>query len=188
MIVSIAGTSGSGKTTLARALIARATEREDVMSSLDGKVSGSILHLDGRLDTFLVGRYTEGLQTCGCDTIKDVERVYTLVADMAATGMNVVYEGLFVMNHTRGPELVHQAVREKWGLTVLHLTTTLDECKRSVDARRAAQGRGPLESWKNTEGNFKRASNYAYKMGRSGAKVLRVSRDEALDQLLQVLQ
>lgn len=181
MIVSIAGTSGAGKTTLARALIDRATGREDVRAS-DGKVIGAILQLPGKVDTFLVGRYEEGLQTCGCDTIKDVERVYTLVGDMDSAGHNVVYEGLFVMNHTRGPELVW---RHK--VTVLHLTTPLEECFRSIDARRAAQGKGPLESRKNTEGNFKRASNYAYKMGAAGAKVFRVSRATAMDRLWESL-
>jgi predicted kinase len=185
VIISIAGTSGAGKTTLARELIAQAMAREDVKS--DGKVIGAILQLPGKLDTFLVGRYEEGLQTCGCDTIKDVERVYTLVADMAAAGMNVVYEGLFVMNHTRGPELCWKARREGWNITVLHLTTPLDECFRSINARRAAQGEGPLENRKNTEGNFKRAQNYAYKMGLAGAKVYKVSRATALDRLMEAL-
>lgn len=183
MIVSIAGTSGSGKTTLARALIAQATERVDVKGDKD-RVLGAILELPGKLSTFLVGRYQDGLQTCGCDTIKDVVRVYELVDEYAKLGFNVVYEGLFVMNHTRGPEL---ARRHRGNTTVIRLTNSLEECKRSVNERRAAQGEGPLESWKNTEGNHKRATNYGDKMRNAGANVIYTKREVALERLMEAL-
>jgi predicted kinase len=187
MIINIAGTSGSGKTTLAKALIAQATGREDVRAS-DGKIVGALLGIPDKRTIYLVGRYQEGLQTCGCDTIKDVERIYKLVEDMATVGYNVVYEGLFVMNHTRGIALAHWAARNSQRVTVIRLTTPLNVCHESIQARRAVTGLAPLENMNNTNGNHTRAINYADKMARAGARVLRVSREDALPALLEALE
>lgn len=188
MIVNIAGTSGAGKTTLAKALLAKALRAPEA-TYLEGRSRplGLTFWLpETEKPVFIVGDYEEGLQTCGCDTIKDVNMVYRVVQEHHEAGEHVVYEGLFVMNHTRGPELV-QAVG-RGNVTVIRLLTPLAECKASVNARRAVQGKQPMQKWENTEGNYVRARNFAYKMEGWGAVLKKVTRDEAMPALLGALR
>lgn len=182
MIINIAGTSGSGKSTLVRNLMAQA----DAEHQHEGKRKdpiGYLLRLEGvARPVFVVGAYVAG--TGGCDTIKDVVRVYDLVKERWRAGEHVVYEGLFVMNHTRGIQL-WKGTR---AVTMLKLTTPIEVCFESIAARRAEKGITEPVTRKNTEGNFVRANNYAYKMKAVGAPVFRVSRDEALPRLLELLR
>lgn len=187
MIINIAGTSGSGKSTLVRNLMAPVDptrESEEIWE--DGRKTplGYRLRLAGvEHPVFVVGAYVAG--TGGCDTIKDVVRVYGLVKEHHERGEHVVYEGLFVMNHTRGLALLRDVGS---ALVVLKLTTPLEVCFEAIKERRAKKGVTEPVTRKNTEGNFVRANNYAYKMKAAGGAVHRVSRDEALPKLLELLR
>lgn len=133
-------------------------------------------------NVFVVGAYES--PTGGCDTIHDVAQVFALVKNMSAQGVHVLYEGLFVMNMTRGPQLIGDVDTP---LYVLQLTTPLATCIASIDIRRAEKGKGKLETKANTNDNYRRATNYCSKMRDAGAKVIKVSRDEALPKLLELL-
>lgn len=187
MIVNICGTSGAGKSTTIRRLLAYANEPEVETVYEEGRRAplGYVLHLPevGR-EVFLVGAYEVG--TGGCDTIKDVEKVYSLIEAQHDLGRHVVYEGLFVMNMTRGPVMIQRVGKEN--VAVIRLSTELPECKRSVNERRAVQGKEPMTEWKNTEGNYVRARNFSYKMRDWGAAYKLVTRDEALPTLLELLR
>lgn len=187
MIVNISGTSGAGKTTLAKALLAQSL-RAPEPTRVEGRKRpmGMTFWLPTtERPVHIVGDYEDGLLTCGCDTIKDVELVHRVILEHHEAGEHVVYEGLFVMNHTRGPQLVRAAGKQ---LTVLLLTTTLVDCIASVNARRAASTGTPKPvNWDNVKINHKRAINFAYKMGGWGAIVHKVDRQEAMPLLLGAL-
>ncbi|HVX90176.1 MAG TPA: hypothetical protein VHC20_00860, partial [Candidatus Paceibacterota bacterium] len=122
--------------------------------------------------------------TGGCDTIHDIAMLYKFIENTVRQGCHVVYEGLFVMNMTRGPALL-----EELGVPfyVLQLTTPLSVCLESVNKRRAEKGKGELETTKNTEDNYRRALKYCSVMRDAGAKVIKIEREQGLPKLLELL-
>ena len=102
-------------------------------------------------------------------------------------GHHVVFEGLFAMNQTRGPALAAELYRE---ITVLLLTTPLAICYASINERRAKGGLGelPKTRYHNTENNYVRARNYTSRMREAGARVKRISREQAFPLLLELIE
>jgi energy-coupling factor transporter ATP-binding protein EcfA2 len=175
VIINIAGTSGSGKSTVARALMALDPAPEPLLWPGRRSPIGYYLRAwpEVRRPVFLAGAYDA--PTGGCDTIKDVGQVYDLIVSQHEAGCHVVYEGLFVMNHTRGIAL-WKATR---ALHVILLTTPLDECWRRIHARRAAVGNERPLGQRNTDGNAVRARNYAFKLSQIDCPVTKATSDEA---------
>lgn len=178
MIIQVAGTSGSGKSHLFRAFLDYARQ-DGIVSEQE---NGYLIKLGKQL-IFVLGKYN--VPTGGCDTIHDIPSIYSEIVHLAEIGTNVLYEGLFVMNQTRGPQLAERFGRN---VVVLQLTTPLATCFASINARRAERGKDELATRKNTEDNYRRATNYCAKMRDSGARVFKVSRDEALPKLLELLE
>jgi len=179
-IVTIVGTSGAGKSTVVRQLIEAMPPGQLVRREQNQEI-GRILN--GTI--FIAGRYDEW-DTAGCDTIKDVGFWYGLFAQKAREGYHVVFEGLFMMNHTRGLDLVKTRIAP---VHILHLQTTLDECKIAINARRLRRGQTEFKrSWDNTKGHIKRAANYAGKLKDIGATVHKVTREDALAKLMDLLR
>lgn len=179
-VIHICGTMGSGKTTL----IKRWMEERGPWAW--GTIHGSkgIMGYTDK-DVFVAGRYQEGLQTSGCDAIKDTAANYAMIQEWFQTGHTVVYEGLFMMNHTRGLALWNATK----AVTVLRLTTAATVCREGVIARRAAQGNMeplPPRFEDGLLGNNIRATNYCFKMRQAGAQVFSVSREEAAIKLREM--
>jgi hypothetical protein len=191
MIVQIAGTSGSGKTHVVRELMDwvvahRDGELYERFSGPDHKttIGYDILSPIYMKPLHVVGSYEAA--SGGCDSIKDVSTIYEWVRDAHERGHNVLFEGLFAMNQTRGPAMA----RELPGMvTVLLLTTPLATCFASIDDRRSLKGleKLPALRHKNTKANYVRARNYTARMREAGARVYRVSREEALPRLWGLL-
>lgn len=176
-IIHVCGTMGSGKTTLIRGWMA---ERKWVAVNRGGaRYPIGYTSDEPERQMFLAGGYDDALQTSGLDVAKgSVEENYALLTEKFRQGLTVVYEGLLMMNHTRGLQLL----RDTRALTILRLTTSLDECRAGVVARRAAQGNHdplPPRFEDGLRGNNTRAINYAFKLKQAGATVHKVSREEA---------
>jgi hypothetical protein len=186
MIINIAGTNGSGKTWVVRRLIEAATPIETIAGNDLWKEFGRVVRLTKR-DIFIVGRYNN-FDTGGADTIKDVSLIYDLIIQYAEKGFDVVYEGSYAMNHMRGLDMLNRMKKADIPVLILHLTTTLPECKASINERRERRGHNSFErDWKNIEGSVVRAKNFADKMRAIGATVVKVSRDEAPVKLMELL-
>ena len=119
--------------------------------------------------------------------------VFALVEEHWRQGCCVIYEGLFTMNHTRGPLLARAVGPENF--CVVKLTGTLQECLTRVDQRRALKGEGKLadrhnaaNAMKNLSGTYKRAANYASKMKFLGCCVYAYSSSEAPDRIVELLR
>jgi hypothetical protein len=188
MILNIVGTSGAGKSYLVRELLSWLETASPPVRLVPAYFAGrkAPVGYDFRLSGrkwHIVGSY-EDADTAGCDSIRAVSSVFDFVRDRRRTA-NVLYEGLFVMNHTRGVQLV-----EEFGddVCLLQLLVPLSMCISSIDARRAARGEGKLLNKSNTVGNFRRAENYCAKMRAAGARVVSVRRGEAFDVLLGLLK
>lgn len=186
-VIQLCGTSGAGKSTVVRRVLATpGVEREPVFAPGRTSPIGYRLRGGGLAGTpFLVGAY--GAPTGGCDTVKDTPQAFALVEEYFQQGVNVLFEGLFVMNHTRGPLLARSVGVSNFNL--VRLTTPLDVCFKRIDERRAAIGKGPLDhGHDNIEGNNTRAVNYVSKMGFLGVKVHRCSSDDAVALVLGLLR
>lgn len=136
----------------------------------------------GKTFVCVLGKYE--VPTGGCDTIHNIELIYETLKLMQESHDHVLFEGLFVMNQTRGPQLAEEFGKK---LVVLQLATPLATCISSINARRSARGEGALEKKDNTQDNYRRALNYCSKMRDAGARVIKVDREAALDKVLELL-
>ena len=185
MIVNIAGTSGSGKSHLVRDFIKWVKQFGIVKPCfIDDRKDpiGYDIILKHSKTIHLVGAY-ENADTAGCDTIRDVVWLYEYILEQHRAGKDVIYEGLFMMNMTRGPQLA----AETNSVYVIRLSDPLAVCIASINDRRKARGEGPLLKKENTESNFKRSESYCDKMRRAGARVNSVKRNMALEHLVMLL-
>lgn len=195
MIIHIIGTSGSGKSTVARDLLAQSEQNHPVHEANTTRKHpiGHELLLPGvGRGVYLVGAYPPGLGTVGCDTIKDVNVIFDIALARHRAGWHVIYEGLFTMNHTRGPELARAVGPGQ--LSIIRLDTPEEECFRRINTRRAEVGKGPLppERKHNTAGTFIRARNYASKMSDSALEnpvpVYKVATEDGAAKIMELLR
>jgi len=187
IIVNIAGTSGAGKTAVVRHLIANSTHAATMWATVGEQTEerevGRVVHL-GERSIFIAGRYDEDLDSGGCDTIHDISFWFDTFWEQAQTH-DVVFEGLFVMNHTRGLGLARKSLDAGKPFHVISLTTPLEQCKVSINERRARRGQGAFDrSWRNVEGNVVRANNFAFKLKQIGATVYKLDRAAAAEKLV----
>lgn len=193
-IIQIAGTSGSGKSHLVRAFLEWAAKENGAIplkEFIEGRTApiGYFVRIRNVLksrgitkDIYIPGAYDA--PTGGCDTIHNIAQVFDLVKKNYEEGRIVIFEGLFCMNQTRGPQLAGEVGKS---FVVLQLTTPLAMCIASINERRAERGEGELVTKKNTIDNYKRAENYSLRMRDGGARVIKVNRNEALDKVLELL-
>ena len=177
MIVQICGTNGSGKTTVARAVMAAGSPLVGGEVEIAGKHMGQLWRITGaeRL-LFVAGRYGEAA-TGGCDRIHEPKAIYPVLEYQHGVGVHVLFEGIRMTNHTDGLAFY----RRVGDLTVVLLTTTLEECFAGLKARRLAAG-GPEHkelSVRDIESTVTRNKNYAFKLSQLGARVVKLTRDEA---------
>jgi hypothetical protein len=184
VIIQICDTNGSGKTTAARAVIA-AGQAIDVVT-IAGREMGTLYTLPGVAAPLLVmGKYGEAA-TGGCDRLHDTKGTYPVMEHQHGLGRHVLFEGIRMTNHTDGLAFY----RRVGDLTIILLTTTLEQCFEGLRARRLAAG-GPEHkelSTRDIESTVTRNRNYAFKLSQLGARVHRVSREEAPGLVLELLR
>lgn len=184
MILTIAGTSGSGKSHLMRSILEHARKHGKLKEDKDGdKVDGYRLRLPSvKGELYVLGAYD--VPTGGCDTTGSAIEVFELLPFLIKKFDHVLYEGLFVMNMTRGPVLAEEHGSD---FCVIQLATPLATCVASINARRAERGVGMLTEVSNTKSNYQRANSFCAKMRDAGARVVRVNREDGLPTVLKLL-
>lgn len=135
MIVNIRGTSGSGKSTLVRRVRELYTGAH-LRVKAEGRKQpiGYILHREGFTgrSLALVGHYETDCG--GCDTIADMDQIYTRVREAHEHGYDVLYEGLLISADANRAVALHSDGLDP---LVIALDTPLDVCLASVNERRA---------------------------------------------------
>jgi hypothetical protein len=184
VIINIAGTSGSGKSYLIREFLKQVKMTAVYVDSRIAPVGYQLAVQGVRRPVHLVGAYET--PTGGCDTISDVVLAYERVLKAHHRGRHVIYEGLFMMNMTRGPALAEEVGVDN--ITILQLTTPMATCIASINTRRAERGEEELLTKKNTKGNYVRAENYCTKMRSIGVQVIKTRREDALRWLFNLLR
>ena len=136
VIVNIRGTNGSGKSYI----VSRLLEAFGGKPLKDEKGKVWAYCLSGCASpTFVLGRYTAGTQTGGCDTIKSTGTVYVQLEKLAARG-NVLLEGL-VLSGTYGPLVAMASCHPEYRFIFIALSTSLQKCILRVMRRRAKSGK-----------------------------------------------
>lgn len=152
MIINIRGTSGAGKTHLVRRIMELYDNKVVFRETGEKRKQplGYILTSKGKKSVALIGHYES---PCGgCDTITEMERIFNIVRKAHENGHHVIYEGLLISADIKRTAALHE---EGLPLTVIALSTPLEECLASVNARRAARGKMEPVNPKNTESKHK---------------------------------
>jgi hypothetical protein len=193
LIVNLRGTSGSGKSHIVRAVMARCTssfhmginpEYKTVLddSALFERRSSRPLGYEcvtpnGPL--WIAGHYE--CATGGADRLlgnfgMTRDDLYALVCEKHDAGYHVLYEGLLVSEVPRCAELRNKG-RE---LVVIHLTTPLDVCIQSIQARRAARGDDRPLSLDHTKNKHRELLRMSARLRALGVDVRDMDRETAL--------
>ena len=192
MIVNVRGTSGSGKSHLVKQVIDRMTRHHGAPTkeSQDRRrqpIAYKWVWPDtaGR-DLYIPGHYES---PCGgCDTIKSMERVADMVRRAYDDGFNVLFEGLLYSEETK--RTLNMYGEEGRDIQLVKLTTPLDVCINSVNKRRHARMGDkftPINPKPTVEKKFHTTHRACDKLRRRGVPVTYVSRETALNHVLDLL-
>lgn len=184
MIITIKGTSGSGKTTLAKNLLASFPKVEPHFVEGRKRPVGYYLYGSHTLrPTYLVGHYET---PCGgCDTIQKYEVVFELVREAADNGCHVVYEGLLLAADVKWLSSLYA---DMYQLFVIVLSTPLQECIDSINARRKARNPDlPPVNPRNTETKYRSVEKAFHKIQEMGIPTTLAHREYAATLLEELL-
>lgn len=181
-VIILRGTSGSGKTHAVRSLIDSWEPPTKLSKHIEarGKLTEMGYLWEDR-KTVVLGRYDA---TCGgCDTMSwsgAADDACDMIRYYAAREYHVILEGLMVS--TWGfPR--YAALAKDTPLIVLQLTTPLNDCIASVQARRDARGVTKPFNPDNTVSKYKGIARSVDRMRALGVTIKLVNRQEAADQL-----
>jgi phosphoglycolate phosphatase-like HAD superfamily hydrolase len=180
VIINIRGTSGSGKTHLVRQIMAEYPTK--LRHKVEGRKQpiGYVMAHPERRSLAIIGHYETACG--GCDTIAKMETIFELVKESASRGMDVIFEGLLISADVNRHVDLHQWAQENGQeLEVVALTTELQECLDSVNARRKARNPDlPPVKEKNTISKFNGVKKSLERLRAAEVPVFEGSREEAL--------
>jgi hypothetical protein len=183
MIINIRGTSGSGKTHLVRRVMELYTTRVAYRREGRKQPIGYVYHREGARSLAIIGHYETACG--GCDTIPKMEEIFELARQSALQGYDVIFEGLLISaDVNRTEELSRWAGERGIPTEVIALTTPLQECLDSVNARRAARNPDlPPVKEKNTISKFNGVRKSLERLRQAGVAAHELTRDEAFEHI-----
>lgn len=192
-VLMIKGTSGSGKTHLARRIMALYPENGTIEGPSMKSAKGTMAyghHLRRPPDTgpglFALGRY-DGPACGGCDSFSwkgAADWITSQIFEYHGRGEDVLLEGLMVT--TWGSDRVIGLSRAL-DLRVIQLTTSLEECLASVQARRVERGNDRPLNPENTVAKWRGAQSGSKVIEGAGVKVIWADREAAFDRARGIL-
>jgi thymidylate kinase len=174
MIINVRGTSGSGKSHLVRHIMGLYPEKEAVR--LPGRKQPWYYicrNGQGTPELAVIGHYETACG--GCDTVPSLDKVYELVQEHAAAGRHVMFEGLLLTNEVTRTKALPDC-------RVIFLDISVEECLRSVNARRRARGEMTDVNPANTTSKWhqaRRAEERFRELPDQPVQTFRASRDQA---------
>lgn len=176
MIVNIRGTHGSGKSTLVRRVKELYGEGA-VANMLSGRKQpyGYTCVSPELRPLYIAGHY---VGACGgCDSISSIESIFGSVQIAAESGLSVLFEGI-VAQHSAGRLLELNKVHP---VTVIVLSTPLEECIRSVNLRRIERGQFEEVDPKNLTKEFKSVLSSTKRLRSEGMVIQEMDREQAFE-------
>ena len=192
MIVNVRGTSGSGKSHLVKQVVDHMTQRhlsptKEFQDRRRKPLAYQWTFRDApERNLYIPGHYES---PCGgCDTIKTMDLVADMVRRAYGIGFNVLFEGLLYSEETK--RTLNMYLEEGRDIHIVKLTTPLDVCINSVNKRRQARMGDkftPVNPKPTVEKKFYTTHRACDKLRRRGVPVTYVSRETALNHVLDLL-
>lgn len=177
MIINVRGANGSGKSTVVRRVL---QSFQSTIQLVPGRARPFAYQCVG--GPYILGTYEN--PTGGCDTIPSIEVIFEAVKLSADAGRDVLYEGILAQHSaTRLLELnrVHP-------VTVVVLTTPLEDCVQAVRDRRAARGEEKELDPKNVVREFQSVISSTKRLKSSGVEIVHLDREAAYEFCLRSLR
>lgn len=178
-IINIRGTGGAGKSTLVRRVMdCYASKYPNYAEKRSRPLSYRLDNGRGVTPLYVPGHYET--PTGGCDTLDSLDQVFDLVTRANQLGFNVLYEGIMPADDVSRTVALSKTSR----LTVILLTTTIEDCLASIRTRREekAQTFGkevkPLNE-KNTRARHESHKRHIGRLMDSGVTCKRLDREMA---------
>jgi hypothetical protein len=176
VIIQIRGTHGSGKSTLVRTILLEYIALgSGVPFHAEGRKRpvGYRCEAPGRKPLWIMGSYET--PTGGCDTIPDMEMMYSIIKRQASAGYNVLFEGILAQHSA--PRILD--LKKDHQVQLIVLTTPVAQCIDGVNQRREERGsKKPLDP-SNLEREARSVLSSMKRLRGEGVSVLELSRDAA---------
>lgn len=181
MIINIRSTGGSGKSTLVKKIMALYSARTP--NYIEGRKQPFFTvcthpTLSGR-ELLVPGHYN--VACGGCDTLKSPQQVFDIIhAHGVLMDRDVLFEGIIVGDDfARIAKLSEERPGE---VEVIVLSTPIDECLRSIEARREAKGNAKPLDPKNTVNRDANLRNRMMpRLRKAGVTLYELDRDGAYE-------
>lgn len=190
MIITVRGTGGAGKTTFVKRLAALYTgPSENAMKPKRKRPYYTVHHRadeDG-IPLITLGHYET--PTGGCDTLDNVDEVFSLAKELAYEG-DVVCEGIMLSEEYKRSLDFHLWMIQEFEeerLLVLNLNTPIDRCLKQIQQRREASGNARPLNPANTERRLRHINSVVKRLKSSGVSVKEGSFDELFLEARRVL-
>lgn len=179
MIVRLVGTSGAGKSTIVHQLMrARDVDRSVVRRVGRRHPVGYLLHRGQAPSLYVMGHYE--IANGGVDTLDDhLDEIYDDAARWHESGSSVLMEG---KNMSDGARRTIELSRRGLPITVVALTTPVDECVRGV------RERGHRIAERSIVKTALKVARACAQMRDAGVPVIECSRARAADEVRRLIQ
>lgn len=181
-IITVRGTSGSGKTHAVRAIMGYYKNREAVYC--EGRKRPLYYKLQhpspGGRELVVLGSYESACG--GCDSISGIDYTFSLVRELSP-GRDLLFEGLLLSGECAR---TNRLAEDGFSVHAIYLTTPLEQCLASINARRAAKGKTEPVNPENTESKFKAVRNSIPRLSPL-VSVYQCSRGEACATMVRLL-
>ncbi len=184
MIIQIAGTNSSGKTYAVRQVLTQARGLNHIY--ILGRSRAYAIEAQFPKGTVLIGGAYDEVQSSGMDSIQKEGAInYDQIVAWAQQYPFVLFEGIWMMNHTIGIEMYKKLAPN---MIVLFLDTPILEVFKSLEERRVANGL-PAKGYssRDIESSITRSKNYASKLHALGCARLRVTRETVVPTILGLI-
>ena len=183
-IVNIRGANGSGKSTVVRRILEFYGEGTVEAFTPPGRKRPLYYTCErvGYVPLKILGGYET--PTGGCDTILDVSVVFDLAKTFADAGFDVLYEGILAQHSA--PRLLE--LHKAYNVTVIVLTTPIEDCVESVRQRRRDRGDERELDPTNVQKEFKSVLSSTRRLQGEGVKILKLDREAAFAQVKAILE
>jgi len=182
MVVNVQGTGGSGKSTIVKRVMEHyPTITPDFIDGRKRPIS-YICEREGHRPLFVPGHYE--IACGGCDTISKVDDVYALVNTAAASGVDVLFEGIMCQDRAMG--IID--LSKKYPTLVIALNTPLADCLASIQLRRDARGDDRPLSTRRTVDRERSLKSRVKRLRANNVNIKWANRDEALTLALEALE
>lgn len=177
MVINIRGTSGSGKSYVMRKVLAGLPDARPIHGALGPKRPEAYFRA-GSKPVAIIGPY--GTEIGGCDVVVGslgIQGCIELFKKYHDRGASVLFEGLILSSMWGAVGEWMESVKRE--CVIVHLSTSLEDCRRGLDRRQAVQRAVKTQAF-----HFQGTVRVVTAAAEKGFRVERFSSDQAISTVL----